>query len=86
MPNVPPLCDVVGSMSGLNISPYALDPTYLPEVCVMLVCMHVPELYCRCVVPLKSPEFIFPVERKKKSWNEKMFDRTGTSYLAGKLR
>ena len=35
------------------------------------------------VLPLKSPEFIFPVERKKKSWNEKMFDRTGTSYLAG---
>eukprot|EP00731_Ephydatia_muelleri_P003853 Em0002g29a len=51
----------VSSLSGLNISPYALDPTYLPE----------------------SPEFIFPVERKKKSWNEKMFDRTGTSYLAG---
>ncbi|KAL5506858.1 hypothetical protein EMCRGX_G008608 [Ephydatia muelleri] len=51
----------MSSLSGLNISPYALDPTYLPE----------------------SPEFIFPVERKKKSWNEKMFDRTGTSYLAG---
>lgn len=45
----------------LNLSPYALDPSYLP----------------------KGPEFIFPVETRQRSWNEKWFDRVGTSYLTG---
>jgi len=51
----------VSASPGLNISPYALDPSYLP----------------------RGPEFIFPVETRKKSWNEMMFDRTGSSYLTG---
>ncbi|XP_003385589.1 PREDICTED: mitochondrial import inner membrane translocase subunit tim23-like [Amphimedon queenslandica] len=31
----------------------------------------------------QGPEFIFPVEVRKKSWNEQMFDRTGSCYLLG---
>ena len=32
---------------------------------------------------LKAPEFIFPVETRQRSWNEKWFDRVGTSYMIG---
>ena len=34
---------------------------------------------------LQGPEFIFPVESRKRSWNEKMFTRTGSSYVTGIL-
>ena len=33
----------------------------------------------------QGPEFIFPVESRKRSWNEKMFTRTGSSYVTGIL-
>ena len=32
---------------------------------------------------MQGPEFLFPVETRRKSWNEKMFDRTGGSYMTG---
>jgi hypothetical protein len=31
----------------------------------------------------QAPEFIFPVEARQRSWNEKWFDRVGTSYMIG---
>ena len=32
---------------------------------------------------VQGPEFIFPVEVRQRSWNEKMFERTGTCYVSG---
>lgn len=32
---------------------------------------------------MQAPEFIFPVEARQRSWNEKWFDRVGTSYMVG---
>ena len=38
----------------------------------------------RCLVfRIQAPEFIFPVETRQRSWNEKWFDRVGTSYMIG---
>lgn len=35
------------------------------------------------IVFMQAPEFIFPVEARQRSWNEKWFDRVGTSYMVG---
>ena len=40
--NIPQILDVVSPVPGLNISPYALDPSYLPEVRVVLM------VHCEC--------------------------------------
>ena len=32
---------------------------------------------------MQGPEFIFPVEVRRKSWNDTWFDRVGTSYMIG---
>ena len=31
----------------------------------------------------QGPEFIFPVEVRRKSWNDTWFDRVGTCYMTG---
>ena len=63
-------------------SPYSLDPGYLPQVSTCTYHMLSWQQYL--FILMQGPEFIFPVEVRKKSWNEQMFDRTGTCYLTGK--
>ena len=62
-----------------GLSPYALDPSYSPQVDYRSSY----SASLQFLMSSQAPEFIFPVEARSRSWNEIWFNRVGCGYFLG---